>query len=160
MRVRAFSSLKRKSLRVFASSVLPTPVGPINKKLPKGLFSSFSPALLRLIASATTETAFSWPITRFCSTLSKSMYFCFSEANIFVTGIPVQAETIFAMSSSETSCRSREVFSAERFSSSEAVLSSAASISERRFSISGMRPYLISAAFARFPSRVKRISSL
>ena len=116
MRVRACSSLNKKSLRVFASSVLPTPVGPINKKLPKGLFSSLSPALFLRIASATTETAFSCPITLFCKTDSKSMYFCFSEANIFVTGMPVQADTIFAISSSDTSCRRREDLSSTRFS--------------------------------------------
>jgi hypothetical protein len=57
IRVRAFSSLNKKSARVLASSVLPTPVGPKNKNDPNGRAASESPALLRLIASATAARA-------------------------------------------------------------------------------------------------------
>ena len=41
------------------SSVLPTPVGPKNKKLASGLFGSFRPVLDLLIESATTQIALS-----------------------------------------------------------------------------------------------------
>ena len=50
-----------------ASSVLPTPVGPKNKKLPIGLLGSLIPALALTTASATKSTALSWPTTRSCS---------------------------------------------------------------------------------------------
>ena len=38
------------SANAFASSVLPTPVGPQKIKLPIGLFGDFKPTLARLIA--------------------------------------------------------------------------------------------------------------
>ena len=44
------SSLKRHAARDFASSVLPTPVGPKNIKLPIGLLGSLRPARARLTA--------------------------------------------------------------------------------------------------------------
>ena len=44
-------------LKFFASSVLPTPVGPRNINEPIGLFSSLSPALARITAFATAVTA-------------------------------------------------------------------------------------------------------
>lgn len=50
MRIMAFSSSNRHSASAFASSVLPTPVGPRNKKLPIGCSGSASPARLRRIA--------------------------------------------------------------------------------------------------------------
>ena len=61
-----FSSSKRASARAFASSVLPTPVGPKNKKLPIGFVGSFIPALDRIIASTTLSTASFCPITLLC----------------------------------------------------------------------------------------------
>ncbi len=64
-------SLSNKNLaKLFAVSVLPTPVGPKNKKLPIGLFASDSPALFRLIALATAFIALSCPITSFLSVSS------------------------------------------------------------------------------------------
>ena len=47
-----------------ASSVLPTPVGPRNRKLPMGRFGFAMPARERRIASETFCTASSWPMTR------------------------------------------------------------------------------------------------
>src|SRR5690606_32227476 len=47
-----------------ASSVLPTPVGPRNRKLPMGRWGSDRPARERRMALATTDTAASWPTTR------------------------------------------------------------------------------------------------
>ena len=47
------SSSKSASARAFASSVLPTPVGPKNKNEPIGLLGSCIPALERIMASVT-----------------------------------------------------------------------------------------------------------
>jgi hypothetical protein len=55
----AFLSLNNCSAKAFAVSVLPTPVGPKNKKEPSGLFSSFNQALALLIALDTALTALS-----------------------------------------------------------------------------------------------------
>ena len=52
------------SARDFASSVLPTPVGPKNKNVPIGRLGSFKPDLARLIESETISTASSCPIKR------------------------------------------------------------------------------------------------
>lgn len=58
------SSLSNKFLaRVFASSVLPTPVGPKKINEPIGFLSSFNPALARITAFETAVTASSCPIT-------------------------------------------------------------------------------------------------
>ena len=57
------SSSNRFSARVLASSVLPTPVGPRNRKEPIGLVGSLMPALERRIASVTLFTPSSWPTT-------------------------------------------------------------------------------------------------
>ena len=51
------------SANCLANSVLPTPVGPTNKKLPIGRLPSSKPARLRRIALDTASTALSWPIT-------------------------------------------------------------------------------------------------
>jgi hypothetical protein len=50
------SSSKRVCARVLASSVLPTPVGPRNRKEPIGLVGSLIPALERRMASVTRRT--------------------------------------------------------------------------------------------------------
>ena len=47
------SSSNSAAARLFASSVLPTPVGPKNRKEPMGLVGSLIPALERMIASVT-----------------------------------------------------------------------------------------------------------
>ena len=59
------------SASALASSVLPTPVGPRNRKLPTGRSGSPSPARVRRTASATAATASSWPITRSCRCSSR-----------------------------------------------------------------------------------------
>ena len=53
-----FSSSKSSSARALASSVLPTPVGPRNRKLEPLLWDA-RPALLRSTVSATAFTAWS-----------------------------------------------------------------------------------------------------
>ena len=145
----AFSSLNKKSASVFASSVFPTPVGPINKKLPKGLLGSLKPERLRLIASETTCTASFCPMTRLCSTFSSSRYFCFSLESILATGIPVHELTTRATSSSVTSCRKSELRSL-----SESRFFCRASAAVSSFSRAGILLYFNSAAFSRLPSRV------
>ena len=61
-----FSSSKSAFASDFASSVLPTPVGPRNRNDPIGFEGSFIPALERMIASVTLSTASSCPITLSC----------------------------------------------------------------------------------------------
>ena len=103
MRTMAFSLSNRYSASAFASSVLPTPVGPRNRKLPMGLFGSDRPARLRRMAPATAETASSWPMTRSCSLSSRSTSFSISPCIILDTGMPVQVDTTSAISSCDTS---------------------------------------------------------
>ena len=103
IRIMLRSSSKRASARVLASSVLPTPVGPRKIKEPIGRSGALIPALARKIASLTTLTASSWPITRSWSTSSKWSSFSLSPVSILVTGMPVQRLTTLAISSSPTS---------------------------------------------------------
>src|SRR3954469_9099335 len=58
------SSPNSASASARASSVLPTPVGPRNRKLPIGRSGSPSPTRERRTASAATRTASSWTTTR------------------------------------------------------------------------------------------------
>ena len=60
----AFSSSKSSCASAFASSVLPTPVGPRKRNAPTGRWRFFTPALDLRTASATASTALSCPITR------------------------------------------------------------------------------------------------
>ena len=53
-----FSESNNDAANDLANSVLPTPVGPRNKKLPIGLFGSLIPALALTTASETRSTAF------------------------------------------------------------------------------------------------------
>ncbi len=56
--------VERNSARARASSVLPTPVGPRKMKEPMGRLGSLRPERARTTASATADTASSWPTTR------------------------------------------------------------------------------------------------
>ena len=141
MRIRFFSSSKRASARALASSVLPTPVGPRNRKDPMGRSGSWMPARERRIASETLVTASSWPITRLWSTSSMCSSLSRSPSISLVTGIPVHRATIRAISSSVTRSCSR----VESRSAASASFSSSAS----SFWSWGRRPYLSSAAFCR-----------
>ena len=69
-RMSAFSLPNRNCASARASSVLPTPVGPRNMKLPTGRFGFFSPARERRMARDTAEIAFSWLMTRRWSSCS------------------------------------------------------------------------------------------
>lgn len=107
MRIMASSVSKRVAARVLASSVFPTPVGPRKRKLPMGRFGSFRPALARRMASATALMASSCPTTRLWSSSSSLKSFSLSPSRSLDTGIPVQRETISAMSSSVTRRRTK-----------------------------------------------------
>ena len=96
------SSSNRHLARAFASSVLPTPVGPRNINEPIGLFGSPMPARERQMASVTFCTASSWPMTDLCSTLSRFSSFSRSPSSSFETGMPVHLATMPAISSSVT----------------------------------------------------------
>ena len=96
------SSSNRLSAKLFASSVFPTPVGPKNRNEPIGFLGSLIPALDLIIASDTSSTASSCPITLLCNISFKCKIFSLSPSISFVTGIPVHFDTIFAISSSVT----------------------------------------------------------
>ena len=96
------SSSNRLAASVFASSVFPTPVGPRKRKEPIGLPGSLMPAFDRMIASVTRVTPSSCPMTRLCSSSSRCSVLLRSDSFNFATGIPVQREIIFAISSSLT----------------------------------------------------------
>jgi len=102
IRTMAFSSPNMASASVLHSSVLPTPVGPRNRKEPMGRLGSFRPTRLRRMALATAVTASSCPTTRwwsFSSSFSRRMD---SSSVSRVTGMPVQPATTLAMSSAVT----------------------------------------------------------
>ena len=134
-----FSSSNRLCASAFASSVLPTPVGPRNKKEPIGFVGSLIPALERMIASVTSSTPSSWPMTRLCSSSARWSVLFLSLSFSFATGIPVHLETIFAISSSVTDSCTRARSFAFTFASS----------SSSCFCSCGRRPYWSSAALFR-----------
>ena len=99
-----FSLSNNASASAFATSVLPTPVGPKNKNEPIGLLASWIPALCLKIAFDTSLIAWSCPITLFDNVSYKVKTFSLSPFNNLLTGMPVFLETIFAISSSSTTC--------------------------------------------------------
>ena len=98
----ARSSSKRKSASALASSVLPTPVGPRNRKEPVGRSGSATPARERRTASATAATAALWPMRRSPMTRSIWSSLSCSPARSLPTGIPVQDSTTSAISTGPT----------------------------------------------------------
>ena len=101
-RIRACSVPKTASASALESSVFPTPVGPRNRKDPVGRFGSFNPTLPRFTAFATAVTASSWPTTRLWSVCSSLARRFDSPSARRCTGIFVQVDTVFAISSSVT----------------------------------------------------------
>ena len=97
-RMSAWSLPKRKFASARASSVLPTPVGPRNTKLPTGRFGFFSPARERRIAREIAEIAFSWLITRRWSSASIRSSLSPSSWLIDAIGTPVHFETTSSIS--------------------------------------------------------------
>ena len=104
-RTRASASSKTSAASVFASSVLPTPVGPRNANAAMGFDGSPSPALDRRTASATSAQASGWPTTRAASVASRSRSFCRSVDTSRAADTPVHAATTAAMSSGVTVSR-------------------------------------------------------
>ena len=113
-----FSSSNRLCANAFASSVFPTPVGPRKRNDPIGLLGSLIPALERMIASVTSSTPSSWPMTLLWSSSARWSVLFLSLSFNFATGIPVHLETILAISSSVTASWTRDNSFSLTFSSS------------------------------------------
>ena len=96
------SESKRFLARHLASCVLPTPVGPKNRKVPMGRPGSLSPARLRRMARTTVSTASSCPITSLRRRSFMAMRRCPSLSATLLTGMPVMRDTTHAMSSAST----------------------------------------------------------
>ena len=97
-RIMASSEPNMASANALDSSVLPTPVGPKNRKEPMGRFGSFRPTRPLRMALATAVTASSWPMTRLCSVFSSFNSRSLSFSASFCTGILVHWATTSAIS--------------------------------------------------------------
>src|SRR6201996_5884402 len=102
-----FSSVSNSAAAsVLASSVLPPPVGPRKMNDPIGRRGSLIPERARMMASATSRTASSWPTIRSCRIWSSRSTFSRSPSCRRLTGMPVHLDTIAAISSLVTTSRS------------------------------------------------------
>ena len=110
MRTMASGVSNINSASALHSSVLPTPVGPINKNEPLGRLGSDNPALERRIALLTAFSASSCPTTRLLSCSSMRNSLSRSPSIIFDTGMPVHFDTTSAISSSVTLLRNKVIF--------------------------------------------------
>ena len=99
---RASSLPNMNSASALASSVLPTPVGPMKMKEPMGRLGSLSPARARRTALEMMSIASCWPTTRLWSASSMRSRRSDSSALMRITGMPVHMLTTWAMSSSVT----------------------------------------------------------
>jgi len=97
-RIRACSEPNRNSVSRLATSVLPTPVGPRNRKEPTGRFGLLSPARPRRMARARAEIPSSWLMMCRCSSSSMRSSLFISSSLIWATGTPVQRATTSSMS--------------------------------------------------------------
>ena len=97
-RIMASSEPNIASANALDSSVLPTPVGPKNRKEPMGRLGSFRPTRPLRMALATAVTASSWPMTRLCSVFSSFNSRSLSFSASFCTGILVHWATTSAIS--------------------------------------------------------------
>ncbi|MNV60725.1 hypothetical protein D3C71_1532000 [compost metagenome] len=148
-RIRWSSLSNRKPASALHSSVLPTPVGPRNRKEPVGRFGSDRPERERRMAFATAAIASSWPTTRSCSLSSIFSSLSFSPCIILATGMPVARLTTSAISSAPTCVRSRR-----RVAGAPSLPASCACASFSCFSRSGSLPYCSSATLLKSPLRV------
>src|SRR5579885_1028614 len=98
-RISDFSLPKRNSASARATSVLPTPVGPRKRNEPAGRLGDLRPARERRMARASAEIAFSWLMTRLCSSSSMRRIFCTSSSLMAVIWTPVQRATTYSISS-------------------------------------------------------------
>ena len=98
--IRESSSPNKNSARALAVSVFPTPEGPKKIKEPDGLFGSFRPDLVLLIALETAVIASSCPMILLWSSFSISSNLAVSSCVSLWTGIPVHCAKTSAISSS------------------------------------------------------------
>ncbi len=148
MRVIARSSSNRNSASALASSVLPTPVGPRNRKDPVGRSGSAMPARLRRTASETACTARCCPIRRLPSSSSIRSSLLVSASSSRPAGMPVHDEITSAMSSAPTSSLTMALSGG---AASEAALSACSS--------RGTSAYISREAASKSPSRCARSAS-
>ena len=104
-RIMAFSEPNMASASALLNSVLPTPVGPKNRKEPMGRLGSFKPTRPLRMALDTAVTASSWPTTRSCKIDSSFFRRCASPSSRDFTGIRVQSAITSAISLSPTTGR-------------------------------------------------------
>mmetsp|Transcript_115141 Transcript_115141/g.161833 ORF Transcript_115141/g.161833 Transcript_115141/m.161833 type:complete len:352 (+) Transcript_115141:325-1380(+) len=156
MRTMCFSSSNSSLHSALASCVLPTPVGPANRKLPTGRLSRPKPERLRRTASATACTASGCPTTASDSVSASPSSFVRSLVVRRCTGMEVQRDTTAAISSTPTSSDSSRPPLPPPSPSSPSLPSSSARRSSswrskkaRRDCKSGKAPYLRSATLAR-----------
>ena len=124
MRIMACSESNMNSASARASSVLPTPVGPMNRNVPIGRFGSCRPARERRSALDTASTASAWPMTRSCRRSSMWISFSTSPSISLETGMPVHLATTSATSSSSTSSLRKPAVPSVRSSASASSRSS------------------------------------
>ena len=91
-RAMRWSEPNRKVARALAVSVLPTPVGPTNRKLPRGRPMSDSPALMTVTRSVISDTAWSWPMSRRWKAARISSAGSFSSSRTKNSGRPVSVQ--------------------------------------------------------------------
>ena len=94
------SSPNKNSAKAFAVSVFPTPEGPRKIKEPEGLFGSFNPDLVLLIALLTAWIASFCPTILLWSSSSIWRSLAVSSCVSLWTGIPVHCANTSAISSS------------------------------------------------------------
>ncbi len=111
MRMSASAEPKRNSASVFAKSVLPTPVGPRNRKEPMGRVSEEMPTRARTIARASVAMASRCPRTVAQRSRSILVKRHSSSPSSECTGISVMRETACATSSAKIDSASRALHS-------------------------------------------------
>mmetsp|Transcript_12279 Transcript_12279/g.26553 ORF Transcript_12279/g.26553 Transcript_12279/m.26553 type:complete len:277 (+) Transcript_12279:166-996(+) len=149
-RIMASSVSNMNSDRAFASSVLPTPVGPKKIMEAMGLDGSFIPALDLWMASDTISIASSCPTTRSRSLSAMVRTRSLSVSINLAEGMPVHTEMTLAISSGTTS--SLNIGSPTSWASSSACSSFVCAICNCSSSC-GSVPYFSSAALFRSYSR-------
>jgi hypothetical protein len=87
----------RNSLTAFASSVLPVPVGPANKKTPIGLLGSLRPAFSMAMRPTIASTASSCPMTRAAKKLRTALRSSCSLVSRIETGRPESCDSVCKM---------------------------------------------------------------
>ncbi len=143
MRIMDDSVSNKNPASALHNSVLPTPVGPRNKKDPIGRCSSDKPARERRMALETAAIPSSCPITRWPKILSICSNLSRSPSSILDTGIPVHRDTTPAISSAVTRLRSSVI----------GLAPSSAITSANCFSNAGIFPYCSSDILLKSPVR-------